>query len=213
MDIFGKYELEMKELEAYISDFPWGDRAAYSNWVAQTYYFVLHSTRLFASAAARCEIDNNKIHFRMIEHLHEEKGHEFLALGDLKAMNVDIRSLPELPETSSLYQIQYYWIEHNNPLSFFGYLSCLEGLAVRKGREIYEKVLESHGGKAANFLRVHIEEDEDHLAEVFKYMSDFSEKAIEQVFLNLSQSANLYLNMLRHISRSNSVENSRIDVA
>ena len=33
--------------------FPWTERAAYVGWLAQTYYYVRHSTRLLAAAAAR----------------------------------------------------------------------------------------------------------------------------------------------------------------
>lgn len=201
MNIQRNFEEIMIPLEEQVASFPWGDKEAYANWVAQTYHFVLHSTRLFACASSRCDLSTNKIHFKLLEHLSEEKGHENLGLHDLKALKCQIKDLPELPETASLYQIQYYWIEHFSPSAFFGYLLCLEGLAVRAGKAAYEKAVQAHGQRACSFLRVHIEEDEGHLAEVFEYVNQFSEEDLKLVMKNLKQSANLYANMLRHIER------------
>lgn len=199
MNIEKKFDELMADLCQQMLDFPWADQQCYADWVAQTYYFVLHSTRLFASASSRCTLENNKLHFRYLDHLAEERGHEHLAKNDLKFMNFKAEDFPELPETSSLYQIQYYWIEHIHPTSFFGYLLCLEGLAVRIGKQIYEDAKEVHGDRATSFLRVHVEEDENHLEEGFKQTKDFSKAQLELVAQNLSQSANLYSNMLDHI--------------
>ena len=76
----------MAPLESTIKSFPWEDPLAYQLWSAQTYYFVLHSTRLFALASSRCLLTENALHFKLLNHLAEEKGHENLALQDLKAM-------------------------------------------------------------------------------------------------------------------------------
>lgn len=211
MSIQDEFVESMKPVENYILDFPWENERAYSEWVAQTYYFVLQSTRLFACASSRCNLNDNKLHFRLIHHLGEERGHENLALHDLKVMNKSILDIPELPETSSLYQIQYYWIEHVNPAAFFGYLLCLEGLAVRVGKPIYQRVSQAHGKNAGTFLKVHVEEDESHLSEAFEYVNQFSAIEVECVMQNLSQSASLYKRMLENIVGRR--ENSRIAVA
>ena len=54
------------DVSAATDRFPWEERAAYADWLAQTYYYVRHTTRLIASAAARFPIDErgNSLHHR-----------------------------------------------------------------------------------------------------------------------------------------------------
>ena len=47
------------ELSRSLERFPWTDRDAYCEWLAQTYYYVRHSTRLLAAAAARFACDDS----------------------------------------------------------------------------------------------------------------------------------------------------------
>ncbi len=199
MEVKVEFAKVMNSMKATIDNFPWENKQAYAGWVAQTYYFVLHSTRLFACAAGRCRISENTLHHRLLQHMAEEKGHENLATSDLKFLGVDVASVKELPETASMYQNQYFWIEHVSVPSFFGYLMCLEGLAVEVGAKVHTRVVDAHGQRACSFLKVHIGEDEGHLEEVFEQLKAFTDDDIENILINLRQSASLYLNMLNRI--------------
>lgn len=186
----------------------WDDKMTYAMWSAQTYYFVMHSTRLFALAAARCPTTDNAFHFRFLKHLNDEKGHENLSINDLKILDFDLASLPELPATKSLYQTQYYWIEHKSPYAFFGYLLALEGLAVYVGQEIFAKVKKNFGEKATKFLKIHTEEDISHLDEVFEWINKMPKDVQTQVIENLNQTASNYNFILKGISDFKSAKRS-----
>src|SRR5262245_13457821 len=82
---------------ARVDSFPWAHREAYAAWLAQTYYYVSHSTRLLALAASRYTVADDAFHLRCLEHLREEKSHEKLATADLKALGKTAREYPEFP--------------------------------------------------------------------------------------------------------------------
>jgi len=177
----------------------WTDKTFYANWLAQTYHYVLHSTRLLALGAANFPLDQNKFHFRFIEHLREERGHEKLALNDLEALGFELKDFPEMPALSAFYQTQYYWIERVSPLSFFGWILCLEGLAVRKGTGLYQKLDKNFGPKATGFLKIHQGEDVDHLEKAFEYLSSLTGEQADVVVANLKLSCGLYRILLEEI--------------
>ena len=83
----------MQEQAKAIDAFPWDSKEAYADWLAQTYYFVCHSTRLLALAASRFQVDEDAYHLRFLEHLKEEKSHEKLCLTDLKTLGVSIEDI------------------------------------------------------------------------------------------------------------------------
>jgi len=121
---------------------------------------------------------------------------------DLKALNYSVSDFPELPETASLYQVQYYWIDHVNPISFFGYILCLEGIAVQRGKEIYSTVCKFHGEKAGLFLKVHANEDIEHLAKALSELERCTAEEKSLVLENLKLSRSLYCNMLTAIKEN-----------
>jgi len=190
------FEGVYKETAKDILNYEWESPEFYAMWSAQTYYYVRHSTRLFSAAATRCPLDANSVHNRLLHHLAEENGHENLSSADLKNMKLKVKELPELAATQGMYQAQFYWIDHVHPYAFFGYLLALEGIAVHAGPEIYRRSKEAHGERSARFLKVHTEEDVDHLAEVFVWFDKFSEEEKEIVFKNFKLSCKLYCNML-----------------
>src|SRR4051794_23231768 len=81
----------------HVRDFPWGDRRAYADWLAQTYYYVHHSTRLLACAAARFPTDErgDGLHHRFGKHMSEEQKHEKLCVHDLKGLGTSVVDWPE----------------------------------------------------------------------------------------------------------------------
>ena len=84
------YKQFTKEIEAQISSImdaflrvPWHEKRAYGDYLAQTFYYVSHATRVLALAAARCRLTEEPMHKQFLKGIQEEKNHEILALRDL----------------------------------------------------------------------------------------------------------------------------------
>ena len=64
------------------------------------------------------------------EHVDEERGHDDDLLDDLEALGCDRRAvLAQIPSptVASLVGCQYYWIFHQHPIAFLGYVALMEG--------------------------------------------------------------------------------------
>lgn len=194
--IMKRLEGPMNAMKETMLGAPWHDEEFYNNWLAQTYYYVCHSTRLLALSGALMPLDQQAFHNRFLEHAGEEKGHEKMATNDMKAFGKKIDQYPELHATATLYQTQYYWIEHVSAISFFGYVLALEYLAVSYVPQINKMVEELHGRKAASFLRVHGEEDVGHVEKAVENIMRLDEKQLERIFFNYEQSLKCYRNMV-----------------
>lgn len=193
---------EQQLLNRVTGEFPIQNKLHYGNWLAQTYYFVCHSTRLLAAAASRFGTERNDLHLRFLEHTREERGHENLALNDLSQLGLSIEQFPELPATQAFYQTQYYWIEHISPVSFFGYILCLEAFSIGGGNAIYEGACQAFGEKAAVFLKVHVKEDVDHVEKAFQQLEQFAPAERQAIIGNLKLSCDLYAKIYEAILRS-----------
>jgi hypothetical protein len=64
------------------------------------------------------------------EHIAEERGHDDWLLDDLAHAGLSraevVARIPS-PRTAALVGAQYYWVEHEHPVSLLGYLMVLEG--------------------------------------------------------------------------------------
>jgi thiaminase len=193
----------LKTLDRTLERFPWSVPRAYADWLAQTYYYVRHSTRLLAASAARFAQDEagSALHHRFTAHMAEEKKHELLALHDLKGIGFSIDGFPEHPITRMFYESQYFKIEHQDPLSLFGYILPLEAMSVSKGPWVRERVVESHGPGCVAFLRVHVEDDVDHLDKAFRTLETASAERRQLIELNMRQTTFGYVALLSEIRR------------
>jgi pyrroloquinoline quinone (PQQ) biosynthesis protein C len=207
-DFKSDYDHHVGQFSQAIIDFPWENETAYALWCAQTFYYVSYSTRLLALSAANCSLEQNSFHRRFIDHLGEEKGHERLSINDLKAIGRTIDSLPELPETAIFYQNQYFWILQRSPLSFFGYVLALEGMAVQAGGNLYQRAVKTYGPKASSFLKVHSEEDISHLETALNQVKEMSGEDLYHIAQNMIQSCLLYTATLAHIVQITKAEES-----
>jgi pyrroloquinoline quinone (PQQ) biosynthesis protein C len=142
--------------------FPWENKVAYGCWLAQTYYFVRHTASFLALTASRFGPWQRDRQYFQLRHLREESGHDQLLLNDLNALGLKLDAFTELPETSALYQSQYYFIDHENPASHWAYAYLLEGVAARKIRTFIDRVESSHPTGSSQFLRVHMDADSGH---------------------------------------------------
>jgi hypothetical protein len=178
---------------------PWERAAVYAEFVAQTYYYVCHSTRLLGLAAGRIGVAHEKLHQRFLKHAAEERSHHLLAQRDLTALGRELSAIPERAATSALYQTQYYQIEHVSPVALLGYILALEGVAVVHGPAAFERIRTAHGASATSFLRLHAEEDPDHLPRALAQVAQLESHERAIVTRNLKASCALYRAFLRSI--------------
>ena len=188
---------EVEKVDQVIRSVDLADPAVYALWAAQTYYYVCHSTRLLALSASRFPQSKDAFHKRFCHHISEESGHEHLARRDVKAVGFDVADLPELPATKAFYQTQYYQIEHIDAMAFWGYILCLETLAVHSGDWMLEIARKTHGSDAVNFLKLHNSEDVDHLEKAYRTLEDLDNNVFELIQDNLMLSSSLYSDMVR----------------
>lgn len=202
----------IQEVNESLEQVRWNDRYVYGNFLAQTYYFVCHSTRLLALAASRFPVSQDQFFKRFVAHLGEEKNHERIALADLKNLGFQLSDFPELGQTRAFYEAQYYKIEHLGPTVLMGYILFLEAIAVEAGPGIYESVALVHGEKATRFLKVHIEEDPGHVEQavgVIQQVPDLERQLIQQ---NLVQSGQVYGLMMLSLGKKQGCVESWDDV-
>lgn len=194
------YNQTVSEAVGFLGDFPWENPDCYAHWLAQTFYFTSHSTRLLSLAAARAPLNDNLTHSRFLEHIKEETGHENLALQDLKAMGRDIADYPEFAETKIFYNQQYFMIDRYGPHAFMGWILFLEGVASEVGPQIVEKC-QAHHKSHTRFLRVHAEEDQDHIKSAFELIEQTKAEENEMFEFNFVTSAQTYLKMFAKIQQ------------
>jgi thiaminase len=195
-------EKSIQQLSAALERFPWTDPPVYCDWLAQTYYYVRHSTRLLAAAAGRFPFDENgdALHHRFSTHMKEEKKHEQLALRDLNVLQTSIDAFEERPVTRLLYEPQYYKIEHQDPVALLGYILALEGMSATRGKWVLEQARRAHPARSTTFLEVHAHDDEDHLRKAVAVVSGLGERQAKLVEENLQQTTFAYTSMLAEIS-------------
>jgi thiaminase len=183
---------------------PWQNKPVYGDWLAQTFYYVEHSTRLLAASAARfaCDERGNALHQRFAAHMGEEKRHELLALHDIKALGLRLEDFAEHHATRMFYEAQYYKIEHQDPLALFGYILPLEAMSINKGKWLLERVHESYGNRCTTFLKVHIDDDADHIEKAFAALEAVSPQQRALIELNMRQTTFGYMSMLAEVSRA-----------
>lgn len=197
-------ETVSRDVAEALHRFPWESQQAYAGWLAQTYFYVRHSTRLLAAAAARFGLDSrsNALHVRFGAHIGEERSHEKLVLHDLAQLGVAADSLRELNSTRMFYETQYYKIEHVDPCAVYGYILMLEATGPVCGDAIVERVTRAFGPRCASFLKLHAAEDVDHVQRALDMVGQLDKSTHQTVLQNLHQSGQAYRLMLREIEAS-----------
>jgi pyrroloquinoline quinone (PQQ) biosynthesis protein C len=192
-DLYQTFDASIDELGKKLVAYPWHDRDAYISWVAQTFYLVNHTSRLLCLSAARCnDGEDEELLKKTLWHLKEEWGHEEIARTDLRHLGLDIAEVPELAQTSLLYQANYYFIHQWGPYSILGYSLMLEGLAAAKGHEVTAILTKLYGPKACKFFKVHAEEDDGHVKAGMEFMTKVSPAVLTAIHKNLVQSRVTY---------------------
>lgn len=196
MDIKTELNMLIEKIGNEFEKFPWEDKKSYANWLAQTYFFVRHTTCFLALSASRWGVKNRTQQYRALQHLRDESSHDLLLLNDLEAIKDSINNHTEQPETQAFYQTQYYWIAHETRAAHLGYAYLLEGLASKKALTAFNRIIKAHGAQAASFLKTHAEEDSKHFEQGLKSLEHLSKYEVDCFRDCLRQSAMLYLQIL-----------------
>jgi thiaminase len=182
----------------YFRTLDFADPDLYANWLAQTYYFVSHSVRLSALGASRLDVDH-PLSRRMVAHTREEAGHHLLAKRDIEALGRDLRDYPQFGVTSAFYQAQYYVVLFEDPAHLIGQILMLEAVSVELGSWMHALVHDRHGEAASRFVKVHAQEDQDHVQKAIAAVNDLPPAQREGVAKNFRQTCEMYQLILRSI--------------
>ncbi len=201
MNIHNEFLKSMNEFKKNHHPSLFKSSVVYQEWLAQTYFFVRHSTALLGFALPHLKNDDLRHHFE--KHLGEETRHDLVALKDLKLMDRDINEFQPLPTTEAFYQSQYYRIQFEGGTSLLGYILFLEGIAVHWGKEVFEVVQKHH--KGIHFARIHVSEDPAHLESALKTISSLSEEQQLAILNNLKFTHHMYETIISQIVQNNSL--------
>ena len=122
-------------------------------------------------------------------HIEEEKDHDQWLLDDIVSLGVpaeQVRQTTPLPAVVSLLGAQYFWALHIHPVTLFGYLIVLEGYPPLV--EQLEEIRLRTGLPASAFrcLKLHAEDDPDHIAALNRTLDAMPLTAEQTKFLALS---------------------------
>lgn len=197
MKLMESYNNVIDKFDHRMKSYPWSNKGFYGNWLAQSHYFVSHSTRLLTMAAGFSPIDKEAMHRRFIEHCAEEDRHEVLAEQDLKRLGYDLSDFPEFPETTVFYQNQYFVIQNHGSSAFMGWVLFLEGMSSKTLPHIMNLV-NVYSSKCTNFMRVHAEEDENHIKSALDMAASLPLEKHHNIIRNIEISHSMYENILNN---------------
>lgn len=190
----------VKDLTQELLNFPWENKKSYANWLAQTYFYVRHTTCFLALSADAWGVKNREKQYKTLSHLRQELSHDLLLLEDLQSLGDSIQNHHEWPETQAFYQTQYYWIERETPAAHLGYAYLLEGVAHFAGPSICKQLTKAYGSQGASFLNVHAEEDTLHFEDGLSFLETFTEVELK-VFRECLRQADLLYRLILARSR------------
>jgi pyrroloquinoline quinone (PQQ) biosynthesis protein C len=190
-------QLPIEALKKSFYNFPWEEKLAYAEYLAQSYYYIDHSCRLLALAASQTSNDEKPVFKRMADHLREEMNHERLCTHDLKILGFTLENFPELPSTQALYEQQYFHIQKYGATSFLGYVYTLETIACLTGpRILQDKLAKTYPASACTFLKVHAEEDPEHITKARELILSLTPNQVEKINRNIEITCSMFTHFL-----------------
>lgn len=190
----------IKYMEGVCLELPWENKGAYADWLAQTYFYTRHATRVLAKAAYKCRIEEEPLHKIFLKGINEEKDHERMATSDISHVGLRLEHFKEYAETSAYYQTLYHLIDYNGPYALLGYFVTLEGLGAIGSDKLYDRIVNTHSEAAASFVKVHARIDTRHFAEGIARLNSLNKQQLEIVNHGLDLSTELYCNMIRKVT-------------
>jgi hypothetical protein len=186
-----KLNLMMDPLVETLLDCPWEDKEFYCEYLAQSYHYVLYSTRMLAMAAALSTPAQQSYYRRCVKHISEEAAHEVLAIRDLAKLGKEMSDYPESGVTRALWEPQFYKIQRQ-PTALLGYILGLEYLTVRCFKELHARLVKTYGPGAVTFVRVHADEDPDHVEKAVAQIDPLSTDEQVEIWKNYEQTCRMF---------------------
>lgn len=199
MNLHDQIYQSIQQLEQAANKLNWEDSYLYKTYLSQTYYYVRYITRIIARAASHCTPEQTQL-FKMLTHgLQEEKDHDQLALKDLAYLKCQPFEFPELAATQQYYKSLFTAIEKDGPVALLGFSVTLEGLGSEGAHQILNRVRKAHGTNCIQFLKVHVEADQDHFRDGMASLEHLSTNEKEIVSKYVTQSTALFLDFIKSI--------------
>ncbi len=192
-------EVAVSVMGESLKKFDYKDKEKYAQFLAQTFHYVSHSTRLLAFAAGVMPLDNTQYFRRYVDHISEEKGHENIAKKDLELFGFDMAKFPELSCTKMFWEPQYFKIQHQDPIALMGYIIALEVFSAQCFPAFYKDLQATYDEKVLRFVKIHAEEDQDHIVKAIDLVKNLSEDRMKLVVDNIHQTGFGYSLMLDSI--------------
>lgn len=159
----------------------------------QVYEFSQFSPSLLALAGVHTTGD---LQWRFFEHVGEERSHEKYAKRDICNLGINFDDVAVLSTTKAFVRSQFWYIQHHNPKSFYGYVMLLETLAIDAGPHAYKIATKAFGKECTKFLGLHILEDDDHVKSGWEQIRKMDEADILAITENFDTSADLFCQIL-----------------
>lgn len=197
------YNVDLEEIFQTTSDFfselPWENEQFYSNWLAQTYFMVSHTPRFICLAAARFGTAEDGFHRKMVNHFNDEDKHEYILIKDLKNLGYSIEDFEIFPETSLVVEQLYHQIDRVDPISIFGRIIFLEMLTAKLSSKFKDKFNSQYNNHTGEFLKIHFEEDIEHVQKAFSVLIDLDVKKKKIIGDEFYMTGMLYKSFLEKI--------------
>ena len=193
MDIIEK---TVEKIQSQFNAINFEDKKTAAKWLSQTYYFVNHTPKMLALAYGACQ--DPRLEKFIYNHFKGELGHDKLAYRDVESLGFKVSDFPELALTKAFYQSQYFFINFKNQISYLGYALFLESLAIHCGPKISERIEKQTGVKSV-FLKVHAEEDIDHVEDALNFINELPQEIRAIIEENFIQSSEIYSEILKHL--------------
>jgi len=188
----------VKQLVQTFQEMPWTNKEFYKNWLAQSFYYTTHSTRMLAFAAGWSSPDEQNYYRRSLAHIREEQSHDLLAVRDLEKLGSAREKYAELEICRSLWEPQFYKMQRS-PKSLLGYILALENLAVLTFPKLNQTLIETFGKESTHFVRVHAEDDPDHVEEALQQIAACTPEEQQEIQKNFDQTCVAYRLLLNDI--------------
>ncbi len=194
----------MNQLVQSFQAMPWTNSEFYKRWLAQSFYYTTHSTRMLAYAAGCSSVHEQAYYRRSLAHIREEQSHDLLAVRDLEKLGSQREKYSELGTTRALWEPQFFKTSRQ-PKALLGYILALEQLAVLTFPALNSLLVETYGKEATHFVRVHAEDDPDHVEEAIRQIQECTPLERIEILKNYEQTCSVYRLLLEEIKASSQV--------
>ncbi|NWG73898.1 MAG: iron-containing redox enzyme family protein [Rubrivivax sp.] len=169
------------------------DVERYRRLLLELYQVVWHFNPVCAAAASRLDDRFRDVRYFLVEHMHEEQGHEQWVLNDLDAVGVPaVQALAHAPTPWTLALVGYnYWAaDRRHPCSALGMLYALEVIASVYGGPFASAIKESlllEGDRGVSFIGSHATMDAQHMAELRGVLNRVDDAAAKEAIVESVQ--------------------------